>query len=116
MAHIRAHLPTPSPGNDVRWWPYSAGGVILRPSCHELVTRLIRGLIFRVEKLTDWSREVAPSWNECLALIKPHSFWRLLRLGGWRGWRFAKQVRLMRDAFANQQVCYGVFVAEKLPW
>ena len=71
---------------------------------------------FRVEKLADWSREVAPSWNEGLALIKPHSFWRLLRLGGWRGWRFAKQVRLMRDAFANQHVCYGVFIAEKLPW
>lgn len=70
----------------------------------------------RVTYQADWSQAVAPSWEIGVSLVKVYSWLRLLRLGGWRGLRFSRQIKLMRDAFRDGRVCYGVFVAEKLAW
>jgi len=78
--------------------------------------KLLRKNNFRIEKVADWSKEVAPSWQVGVSLVTLYSFFKLLRMGGWRGWRFSRQIKLMRNGFREGRVCYGVFVAEKLRW
>jgi tocopherol O-methyltransferase len=38
---------------------------------------------------------------------------QLVKLCGWRGFRFAKQLRLMQAAFNNNMIKYGVFIVRK---
>lgn len=68
---------------------------------------------FIVKKVFDWSDYVKKSWDIGISLINAYSFIQVIKMGGWRGFRFAQQVKLMRDAFQQQRVRYGVFVAEK---
>ncbi|OGO93571.1 MAG: hypothetical protein A3F10_05985 [Coxiella sp. RIFCSPHIGHO2_12_FULL_42_15] len=68
---------------------------------------------FTVEKALDWSVYVAKSWEVGISLVSAYSFIRLLKIGGLRGLRFAKQIKLMRDAFQQHRVEYGVFIARK---
>ncbi|MDR3476882.1 MAG: methyltransferase domain-containing protein [Gammaproteobacteria bacterium] len=68
---------------------------------------------FKVEQTLDWSSHVAKSWDIGVSLVSAYSFLRLLRLSGWRGFRFARQIKMMRDAFHQKRVKYGVFFAAK---
>lgn len=68
---------------------------------------------FHLQQVEDWTRAVEPSWDIGISLLKSHAWWRLLRLSGWRGLKFSRQVRLMRNAFKEGRVCYGVFAAQK---
>lgn len=61
----------------------------------------------------DWSRFVKKSWDVGISLVNAYSFWQLLKMSGWRGLRFAKQVKLMQQAFQQNRVKYGVFLATK---
>jgi len=68
---------------------------------------------FTVNNVYDWSSFVKQSWDIGLSLANAYSFLKILKLGGWRGLRFRKQVNLMRDAFHQGRVKYGVFLACK---
>ena len=68
---------------------------------------------FIVETAEDWSPFVKQSWNIGLSLLSAYHFLKILRIGGWRGFRFAKQIKLMQEAFEQSRVCYGVFFAVK---
>ncbi|SRR5579883_1852933 len=69
---------------------------------------------FQVNTILDWSHHVKKSWDIGVSLVNAYSFLKLLKLGGLRGLRFAKQIKLMRDAFIQEKVKYGVFVASKI--
>lgn len=68
---------------------------------------------FMVQHCLDWSNQVKKSWDLGVSLASSYSFLKLLKMGGWRGLRFAKQIKLMRDAFHESRVKYGVFVVVK---
>lgn len=68
---------------------------------------------FSLNSSHDWSSQVSKSWETGLSLVNAYSFLKLLTLGGWRGWRFAKQLKLMRNAFQTNKINYGIFIASK---
>lgn len=76
-----------------------------------------RGLLnanhFIIRESLDWTNYVEKSWDVGVTLVSAYSFFQLLKMAGWRGWRFARQIKMMRDGFRQQRVKYGVFVAEK---
>lgn len=76
-------------------------------------TKLLAEQNFIVKTSLDWSDFVKKSWDVGLSLLKAYSFLQLLRVGGWRGFRFAKQVKLMNEAFEQNRVRYGVFLVKK---
>lgn len=68
---------------------------------------------FTVAKRLDWSDYVEKSWDLGISLVNAYSFIQIIKMTGWRGFRFAKQIKLMRDAFQQKRVRYGVFLAVK---
>ncbi len=68
---------------------------------------------FTLQSAADWTAYVEKSWNIGLSLANAQSFITLLKLGGLRGLRFVKQLKLMKNAFALGRVRYGVFYATK---
>lgn len=68
---------------------------------------------FTIQHRLDWSPHVKNSWNLGLSLMNAYSFLSLLKMLGWRGFQAIKKVRLMRDAFHEGRVRYGVFIAKK---
>lgn len=68
---------------------------------------------FDVSKVLDWSLYVEKSWNIGISLLNAYSLLKILKMSGWRGLRFASQVKLMRNGFADGMVKYGVFIATK---
>lgn len=69
---------------------------------------------FKIEKKLDWTNQVRYSWKLGNEILKKYSFLQLLRLGGIRGLKFARQLGLMQQAFYNDRVRYGVLVATKI--
>ncbi len=68
---------------------------------------------FKRSQQLDWSQFVKPSWSVGIRLAKAYSFFKILSLAGWRGFRFVSQLSLMREGFETGNVKYGVFCAEK---
>ena len=68
---------------------------------------------FKLNYVSDWSKQVKKSWDVSISLINAYSFLKILKIGGLRGLQFVYQIRLMRDAFNENSVKYGVFVATK---
>jgi len=68
---------------------------------------------FIIQDRLDWSSHVKNTWNEGLSLINAYSFLSLLKMLGFRTFRAIKQLRLMRDAFQNGTIKYGVLIAKK---
>lgn len=68
---------------------------------------------FSISLSLDWSKFVTKSWDVGISLLNAYSFLQLLKMGGWRGLLFAKQIKLMRDAFHQGRVKYGVFLVTK---
>jgi len=68
---------------------------------------------FKIKSGTDWSKYVEKSWDIGMALLREYSFIKILKMSGWRSLKFAYQLKLMRNAFRDQQVKYGVFLATK---
>jgi tocopherol O-methyltransferase len=79
----------------------------------EYYNTLLCSHAFRISQSHDWSKEVMKSWDVGLSLANAYSVIQLIRMGGWRGYRFIKQARLMREAFRLGRVRYGVFIAAK---
>jgi tocopherol O-methyltransferase len=74
---------------------------------------LIKNGGFKVLKVFDWSDYVKKSWDIGISLVSAYSFIHLIRMGGWRGFCFVRQVKMMQNAFNQQIVKYGVFLASK---
>jgi|SRR5579862_4604167 len=68
---------------------------------------------FNVIAKLDWSPFVKKSWDIGISLVNAYSFITILRMAGWRGLRFKYQTKLMQEAFHQDRVRYGVFVATK---
>jgi tocopherol O-methyltransferase len=79
----------------------------------ETYADLIKRGGFQVANKHDWSEQVKKSWDIGISLVTGYSFIQLIRMTGWRGFRFAKQIKLMRNAFRSRHVRYGVFYAIK---
>lgn len=79
----------------------------------ECYAHLLRKNGFIIKEQFDWSQQVEKSWEVGMNLIHGYSFLQLLMLGGWQGIRFSKQIILMRDAFRERMMQYGVFLASK---
>lgn len=75
--------------------------------------RLLTEEGFSVKISSDWSMFVRKSWNVGLSLMNAYSFWKILKVSGIRGLLFAKRIKLMRDAFWQNRIQYGVFLAIK---
>lgn len=82
------------------------------PTLHYYATHL-QAQGFELKACLDWSNQVKKSWNTGITLAKHYSWRQLLKLGGWRGLRFARQLKLMRTAFEQERVRYGVLIAIK---
>jgi len=68
---------------------------------------------FNIINSLDWSDYVKQSWDIGISLVNAYSLFHIVKTSGWRGLRFASQVRLMQDAFRHGCVKYGVFIAIK---
>ena len=68
---------------------------------------------FLITRTIDWSMHVRNTWEAGLASLRRYSFVEKFRMAGWRGLLFAKGARLMREAFVQDRVKYGVFLANK---
>ncbi len=68
---------------------------------------------FAIISAFDWSSSVKKSWDVGISLVSTFHFFQLLKMAGWRGLWFARQIKMMRDAFQQNRVRYGVFLAEK---
>lgn len=78
--------------------------------CYE---QLINEQQFALKTVENWSPFVKQSWDIGISLLQAYNFLQIIKVGGWRGFRFAKQVRLMQEAFEQNRVQYGVFIASK---
>ncbi|ARG98716.1 methyltransferase domain-containing protein [Legionella micdadei] len=74
---------------------------------------LLNNQNFIVKETADWSPFVEQSWSIGLSLLRAYNFLQIIKIGGWRGFRFAKRIKLMQEAFAQNRVRYGVFFAIK---
>jgi len=68
---------------------------------------------FVTEQALDWSMKVERTWEAGLASLQAYSLFNIYKMTGWRGLLFAKDARLMRDAFLEGRVKYGVFLVNK---
>lgn len=68
---------------------------------------------FSLIQVHDWSQQVKKSWNMGISLLKSASLLKIFLKGGLRGWKFTQQLKLMRSAFDEGRVRYGVFIAQK---
>jgi tocopherol O-methyltransferase len=57
---------------------------------------------------------VKKSWDVGVSLVNAYSFLQMIKMSGWRGFRFANQIKLMQEAFHQNRVQYGVFLATKI--
>lgn len=74
---------------------------------------LLKDCDFIVKSVLDWSEYVAKSWDIGLSLVKAYSLLKIIKMSGWRGLLFTFQLKMMRDAFREHRIRYGVFVATK---
>ena len=75
--------------------------------------KLLQRQGFIVSQRLDWSTHVKETWAVGLASLKSFSFLKVFKMSGWRGLLFGRQGKLMEEAFNQQRVKYGVFLAGK---
>lgn len=68
---------------------------------------------FNIISEQDWTSFVEKSWDIGISLMNAYSLFAILCKAGWRGLRFTFQVKLMQEAFRQNKIRYGVFVARK---
>ena len=68
---------------------------------------------FALKETLDWSIYVKKSWDVGVSLINAYSFLQIFKMAGLRGLLFARQIKMMREAFRFNRVKYGVFLATK---
>ncbi len=68
---------------------------------------------FNINDVYDWSSQVKKSWEIGISLINHYSLLQIIKVSGFKGLKFVKQLKLMKEAFNQGSVKYGVFVATK---
>lgn len=68
---------------------------------------------FQLTQVLDWSLHVKQTWDVGISLLSSSSFLTLFRMIGWRALNATKQAKLMQNAFNQENVKYGVFIAIK---
>lgn len=68
---------------------------------------------FELNNLLDWTTYVAKSWGIGLSLLGAYNLYQIFKLAGWRGIKMAYQIKLMRDAYRDGRIRYGVFLVTK---
>lgn len=68
---------------------------------------------FRVITSMDISGNVSRSWDIGMRIAGDLSLFRILKTAGFRGLLFARQLKLMKDAYRTGMVRYGVFICKK---
>jgi len=79
----------------------------------EAYQRALEAVDFELDHVFDWSSHVKKTWDVGISLLNAFSFLKLVRMIGWRAFRASKQIQLMRNAFHQERVKYGVFLATK---
>lgn len=79
----------------------------------EAYQRSLEKAHFNIDQVLNWTSHVKQSWEVGLSLINAYSFFKLLKMTGWRAFRAVSQLKMMRDAFQRNQIQYGVFLATK---
>lgn len=79
----------------------------------EHYTELLKKNNFILTTSADWTTYVKRSWDIGVSLVNLYSFFYILKISGWRGLLFSKQIKLMQEAFLNQRLKYGVFLMTK---
>lgn len=74
---------------------------------------LLQSKGFILESTLDWSMNVKKSWDIGVSLVNAYSVFKILKMSGWRGLQFVRQIKLMRNAFGEGQIQYGVFIVTK---
>ena len=68
---------------------------------------------FIIDKTLDWTHYVKKSWDIGISILNAFSFCTINQNGRMARLRFAKQIKLMQEAFNQQNIKYGVFIAIK---
>lgn len=68
---------------------------------------------FELRKEANWKKQVEKSWDIGIALAGEKPLWYVFKRTGLRGLKFLKQLQLMRDAYRQERLEYGVFLAQK---
>lgn len=68
---------------------------------------------FKVHDVLDWTHYVAKSWDIGVSLVSAYRLVQLFKIGGLRGLRFIKEVKMMQRAFQQNMIRYGVLIASK---
>ena len=68
---------------------------------------------FLITRTIDWSMHVRNTWEAGLASLRRYSFLEKFRMAGWRGLLFSQDARLMHEAYIEDRMKYGVFLANK---
>lgn len=74
---------------------------------------LLRAQHFTLQQTHDWTCNVQQSWDIGIDLVSAYSLWQIIKMAGLRGLLFSRQIKLMRDAYQQQMLKYGVFIAVK---
>lgn len=69
---------------------------------------------FQVNKIFDWSSYVEKSCDAITQIANSYSIFKLIKIGGLRGFKALRQAKLMREAYNQKLMRYGVFIATKL--
>ena len=77
--------------------------------------KLLQQQGFVIKQTLDWSENVKETWRIGLASLRTYSLLTIFRMSGWRGLFFAKQGQMMHEAFRENRIRYGVFLASKPP-
>ena len=76
-------------------------------------SQMLKDAGFNLPKEANWKPQVEKSWDIGIALAGEKPLWYIFMRTGLRGVKFLKQLRLMRDAYKQDRLDYGVFLAEK---
>jgi len=68
---------------------------------------------FIIKQTLDWTMHVKGTWKVGLASLRSYSLLEIFKMTGWRGLLFAKDARLMHEAYIDDRMKYGVFLARK---
>jgi tocopherol O-methyltransferase len=77
----------------------------------EFYQKILTQQHFKIECVLDWSSSVKKTWEEGISLLRAYHFLQVWKMFGLHGFRALQKVKMMRDAFFEGRIKYGVFVA-----
>lgn len=75
--------------------------------------KLLENQNLEIKYIMDWTAHVKKTWDVGVSLISAYKLVQLIKMLGLRGFIAVKQIKMMRDAFHQNRVKYGIFLATK---